>query len=60
MPKYRAFVIGPDGHVMDRHELACADDEAAKKRAQQLADSCDIELWQCERKIAAFKAKQTS
>jgi hypothetical protein len=60
MPDYRAFVIGPDGHVMDRYDLACADDESAKEQAQQRVDGRDIELWQGERKIAVFKAKQTS
>lgn len=60
MPEYQAFVIGPDGHVMDRHDhdLTCADDEAAMERAQQLADSCDIELWQGERRIAVFEVRR--
>ena len=32
VPDYRAFVIGPDDHVIDRHDLTANDDEAAKKR----------------------------
>ena len=60
MPYYRAFVIGPDGHVIDRHDLTAADDEAARKRAQglsELAQGYDIELWDLDRKIATFQTK---
>jgi hypothetical protein len=60
VPDYRAFVIGPDDHVIDRHDLTANDDEAAKKRVQELAELAegyDIELWHLDRKIARFKAK---
>ena len=60
VPDYRAFVIAPDDHVIDRHDLTANDDEAAKKRVQELAELAegyDIELWHLDRKIARFKAK---
>jgi hypothetical protein len=60
VPYYRAFVIGPDGHVIDRHDLTAADDEAAKKRAQGLSEldqGYGIELWHLDRKIATFQTK---
>jgi hypothetical protein len=59
VPDYRAFVIGPDDHVIGRHDLAASDDEAAKKRVQELVEleGYDIELWHLDRKIARFKAK---
>ena len=38
MPEYRAYLIGPDGHFVERFELVCADDEAAKEQAKSLAD----------------------
>ena len=60
VPDYRAFVIGPDDHVIYRHDLTASDDEAAKKRVPELAELAegyDIELWHLDRKIARFKAK---
>jgi len=29
MPDYRAFIMGPDGHVQNRVELRCDDDAEA-------------------------------
>jgi hypothetical protein len=52
MQEYRAFVIGPDGHVMLRHDLSALDDEAAKQFAQRYVDGHDIEVWQLDRRIA--------
>ena len=46
MPEYRAYLIGPDGHIVKRIELVCADDETAKEQAKALVDGHDIELWQ--------------
>ena len=45
MEDYRAYVIGPDGHVRDRVDFSCRDDEAAKERVKQLVADYDIELW---------------
>jgi hypothetical protein len=58
MQDYRVFVLGPDGHVIDRFEFWCRDDEQAKEKAKQLLDGLDIELWHRDRKIAEFKSKQ--
>jgi hypothetical protein len=58
MQGYLAYWIGPDGHIIRRADLFCADDEAAKERAQRLADGHDIELWQLDRLIATFPRKQ--
>ena len=58
MQEYRVYVIGPDGHVQDRIDLECADDDAAIERAKQLVDGRDIELWQLARKIATFESKK--
>jgi hypothetical protein len=33
----------------------CPDDETAKEHARQLIDGHDVELWQGDRKIEAFK-----
>ena len=55
MNDYRVYVIGSDGHILDRIDLVCADDDAAKERAKQLVDGRDVELWQLGRMIAQFK-----
>ena len=56
MPEYRAYLIG-DGHIVQRVELVCTDDEAAKEQAKTLAEGHDVELWQEARRIAEFTAK---
>jgi len=54
MQDYRAFIMGPDGHVQNRVDLRCADDAEAIKVAKQLVDGYDVELWQLDRKIETF------
>ena len=56
MQEYRAYLIGPDGHIVRRIELVCADDEVAKEQAKALVDGCDVELWQEARRITEFRA----
>ena len=58
MQEYRAYILGPDGHVRDRVDIVCADDETAKEKAKQLAGGGDVELWQLDRRIAEFRATQ--
>ena len=55
---YRAFLLGPDGHVFGRVDIYCDTEEEAKQRAQLLVDGHDVELWQEKRRIAVFEAKQ--
>jgi hypothetical protein len=52
MPDYRAYLIGTDGHIANRVDFICADDETAKERAKLLSKSHDVELWQLDRKVA--------
>ena len=51
MQEYRAYFVGPDGHVQNRTDLRCADDAEAIRLAKQLFDGRDVELWQLDRKI---------
>jgi hypothetical protein len=57
MPEYRAYLIGEDGHFYEAVPLVCADDAEAMEKAKRLAYSRDVELWQSDRKIAAFDHK---
>ena len=50
-------LIGPDGHFVDSVSLECADDTEATEQAKQLVDGHDVELWQRDRKIAAFDGR---
>ena len=43
MQEYRAYLIGPDGHIFQRTDLVCADDEAAKESAKRLVNGHDVE-----------------
>jgi hypothetical protein len=51
--EYQAYIIGVDGRFLRAVELVCPDDETPKEYAKQLVDG--HELWQHDRKIAAFK-----
>jgi hypothetical protein len=55
MPDYRAYIMGPDGHIQNRVELRCDDDAEAIRLAEQLVDGRDIELWQLDRHIETFR-----
>jgi hypothetical protein len=57
MPEYRAYLVGHDGHFCEAVPLVCAEDDEAMKKAKQLVDGHDVELWQRDRKIATFERK---
>jgi len=54
MLEFRAYILGSDGHIERRVDLVCADEEAAKERARELAQASDVELWQRDKRIAVF------
>jgi hypothetical protein len=55
---YRAYLIDSEGHIQGRIDLLYDDDETAKEHAKKLVDGHDVELWQLDRRICEFKAKQ--
>ena len=55
MGGYYAYIIGDDGHIRNRVEIICDDDEDAKRCAKRLVDGHDVELWLEARKVATFK-----
>ena len=57
MHGYRAYILGLDGHIQDRIDLFCTNDDEAKERAKQLVDGHAVELWDEARKIAIFAPK---
>ena len=57
MVEYRAYIMTDDDHIIRAIGLECPNDDAAKKRAKELADDHNVELWQLGRKVATFKHK---
>jgi hypothetical protein len=57
MSNYKAYLISPDGNHIKAVDLDCADEEAAKKCAEQLTDFSNIELWEHARRVATFGSK---
>jgi hypothetical protein len=55
MKGYRAYIVDPDGHIENRVDLNCEDEEEAIRLAKQLVDEHDVELWQLDRKIQTFR-----
>jgi len=55
MLEYKAYIIGPDGHIAHRIDLLCDSEEEARHRAKQLADGHAIELWQRDRRLERFE-----
>jgi hypothetical protein len=56
MLHYRAYLLDEHRRVISAANLYCADEQAAKERAQQLVGANDVELWQLDRRIAVFKS----
>lgn len=61
MAYYRLYVRfdGPDGHIVNVHEIDAADDEEAMRIAATYPEDF-LELWQEERRITAFEVDRRS
>jgi hypothetical protein len=57
MQEYQAYLIAPNGRVEFIALFSSDDEDSAKDRALPFADEHDVELWQGNRKIAAFTHK---
>ena len=55
MKEYRAYVIGPDEHIISRIDILCIDQDEARQKASQLVDGHAIELWQTDQLIERFE-----
>ena len=55
--EYRAYMIGPDGHIQERFDLPNTREAEAMEQAKSLADGHDVELWLGTEKIAKFTHK---
>jgi hypothetical protein len=59
MSQFRAYVIGHDGHIVNRIDLdQCPDEREARKVAKLLVDGHDVELWELDRRIERFQRQE--
>jgi hypothetical protein len=56
---YRAYQIGPDGHIQQGVDLDCADDAEAIEAAGKLVGELAVELWHDTRMVARLEAPPT-
>jgi hypothetical protein len=56
--EYKLLILTPEGHVLDRHTLTCADDDEAKETAKLFADSSTVEVWKGPVRIIRFEPMQ--
>jgi hypothetical protein len=57
MQEYKAYLLGRDGRIASRVDLVCETEDAAKERAQLLAQDSPVELWQGQRLIAEYRRR---
>jgi hypothetical protein len=58
MEEYRAYVIGPDGHIFNRVDIRCSDEKEARRLAKIGVDGHAVELWQADHFIERFEPEQ--
>ena len=56
--EYQVLILTPEGHVLDRHILTCADDDEAKETAKVFAESSLVEVWKGPVRIVRFEPMQ--
>ena len=59
MANYRAYQIGPDGHIQQGVDLECADDAEAIEAAGKLVGEFAVELRHDKRMVARLEAPPT-
>jgi len=52
---YYAYIVGRDGHIIQRVELRFDQEADALEGAKQLVKWHKVELWQRDRQIAVFE-----
>jgi hypothetical protein len=53
--EYRAYLIGPDGHIINRVDIRASDQQEARRLAKRVVDGHAVELWQADRFIERFE-----
>lgn len=54
--RYKVFMVDGNRRVICAAKLDCIDEQGARRRAQQMNDQHDVELWERDRLIAVFRS----
>ena len=54
--RYKVFVVDASRQVICAAKLDCIDEQAARRRAEQMHDEHDVELWEGNRLVAVFRS----
>lgn len=54
--RYKVFVVDSSRRVICAAKLDCVDEQAARRRAEQMYSEHDVELWEGDRLVALFTA----
>ena len=57
LTSYRVYFLNDHGRIVRALDLACDTDEEARAKAQALADSQTVELWDRARQLGRFTPK---
>lgn len=55
MERYTVYMVRRDGHLVGFVEFICSDEGTATERVRKLASDHAVELWQNDRRIAAYE-----
>jgi hypothetical protein len=55
MEGYHAYVIGPDGHIVNRVDILTEDEAEARRLARRIVERLPVELWQSTKMIERFE-----
>ena len=58
MPEYRFYTLTRDDHIRGvPTTVTCANDQEALRKAAEMVDGHDIELWTGNRRVSRIKAR---
>jgi hypothetical protein len=60
MMEYRAYLLGENGHIIERIDLFGADEGTARARAATLAIDHDVELWERAKPVAIYRRQRAT
>jgi hypothetical protein len=59
MPKYRAYIVGHDGHFIGYEPMVCANDNEATVHAKRLSSRGPVEVWSGSHLLVRLAAAET-
>ena len=59
MDGYHVYVIGSDGHIVNRVDIHTDDEAEARRLARRIVEGLPVELWQSTRMIERLEPPKT-